>query len=125
MFLPIEANSVRSYYFELSRSIRQGCPLVVALFLIAVESLHYLLQDSSLSLKVLEPLLLIGDEISNIKFFDNTTIIFSLEEVNMKHLMIKLGLLCDSLGIIISISKSILLGWNLTILPRCQKFTIN
>ena len=46
----VEINGVRSEFFSLTRSIRQGCPLAPSLFVIASDSLHYLLNYSSLSI---------------------------------------------------------------------------
>ncbi|XP_059067565.1 uncharacterized protein LOC131858359 [Cryptomeria japonica] len=48
----IEVNGSLSSSIMLSRSIRQGCPLAPALFIIASDALFYLLRDNSLSPKV-------------------------------------------------------------------------
>lgn len=48
----IEINGSISDPFPLSRSIRQGCPLTPALFVIVVEALYYILRDDSLSPEV-------------------------------------------------------------------------
>ena len=48
----VEINGVRSEFFSLTRSIRQGCPLSPSLFVIASDDLHYLLRDSSLSVSM-------------------------------------------------------------------------
>lgn len=45
----IEVNGSLSHNFQLSRSIRQGCPLAPVLFVIASDALYYLLRDNSLS----------------------------------------------------------------------------
>jgi len=63
----VDVNGHRSHYFELSRSIRQGCPLALSLFVIASDAFHYLLHDNSLSHRIHGPLLPNGKEISNIK----------------------------------------------------------
>ena len=48
----MEINGVRSEFFSLTTSIRKGCPLAPSLFMIASNSLHYLLKNSSLSLSL-------------------------------------------------------------------------
>ncbi|XP_059067729.1 secreted RxLR effector protein 78-like [Cryptomeria japonica] len=48
----IEVNGVTSQPFKLGRSIRQGCHLAPALFVIAYDVLFYLLRENSLSPKV-------------------------------------------------------------------------
>ncbi|XP_059076993.1 uncharacterized protein LOC131876187 [Cryptomeria japonica] len=50
----IDVNGSLSSSIMLSRSIRQGCPLAPALFVIASDALFYLFRDNSLSPKILE-----------------------------------------------------------------------
>ena len=110
--MALEVNGNRSECFESSRSIRQGCPLAPALFVIVAEALHYLLRDESILPKVCGPLLPNGDELSNMKFANDTSILFELIEENMYHLMTKLDQFYVASGSKISIDKSIILGWD-------------
>lgn len=48
----VEVNGSLSQPIPLSRSIRQGCPLAPALFVISSDALFYLLTDDTLSPKV-------------------------------------------------------------------------
>ena len=120
----VEVNGGRSHCFELSRSIRQGCPLAPTLFVIATEALHYLLRDDILSPKVRGPLLPNMQEISKIQFVDDTTILFKLDENNMKCLIMKLDLFMAS-GSKIFVAKSILLGWDPNPPLWCDKYGIS
>lgn len=106
----VEVNGLRSQCFELSRSIRQGCPLAPPLFFVAAEALHYLLRDETLSQRVQGLRLPNGQEISNVKFVDDTAILFILEEDNMRWLMVKLDFFCIAYGSKILVTKSVLLG---------------
>ncbi|XP_059077154.1 uncharacterized protein LOC131876266 [Cryptomeria japonica] len=48
----VKINDSRSQTISLSRSIRQGCPLARALFVIAIDAMYYFLRESSSSHKV-------------------------------------------------------------------------
>lgn len=48
----VEVNGLKSDNIILSRSIRQGCPLASALFVLATDAMHYILKDFNLSPKV-------------------------------------------------------------------------
>ncbi len=62
----VDVNGHMSHSFKLSRSIKQGCPLALALFFITTKALYYLLHDNFLSHRIHGPLLPNGQEISNI-----------------------------------------------------------
>ena len=79
--------------------------------MIASDALHYLLRDSSLSPRVRGVLLPNNEEVANVQFADDTSILLYLEETNMTYLMEKLDTFCLAFGSKISISKSIMLGW--------------
>ena len=79
--------------------------------MIAAEALHYLLRDESISPRVFGLLLPNADEILNVQFADDTSILFELTQENMHHLIAKLDLFCIALGSKISIAKSIIMGW--------------
>ena len=81
--------------------------------MIASDSLHYLLRDSSLSLspRVRGILLANNEEVANVQFVDDTLILLYLEETNMTYLIEKLDTFCVAFGSKISISKCIMLGW--------------
>ncbi|XP_059069967.1 uncharacterized protein LOC131859829 [Cryptomeria japonica] len=108
----IEVNGVLSPSFPLGRSIRQGCPLAPALFVIASEALYYILRDSSLSLEVRGIFLPNDEELINCQFADDTALFFELTKNNFKNLQGKLDVFCSASGARISHAKSICLGWD-------------
>lgn len=108
----VGVNGVRSDFFELSRSIKQGCPLSPSLFVLAKDSLHYLLRYDTLSPRMKGIHHPRDHEVSNIQFANDITILMKLEEGNMEMLMTKLDLFCQASSSKISIAKSIMLGWN-------------
>ena len=61
----LEVNGNKFEFFELSISIKHGCPLAPTLFVIIAKALHYLLRDDSISPKVIGPILPNMEEISN------------------------------------------------------------
>lgn len=107
----VEVNGSLSDPFLLGRSIRQGCPLAPALFVIVVESLFYILRDSSYSLDVRGLYLPNNEELLNSHFADDTAIFLELSENNFKNLQVKLDLFCVISSAKISQAKSICLGW--------------
>ena len=52
-----------------------------------------------------------NQEVANVWFVDDTSILLYLEETNMTYLMEKLDTFCLASGSKISLSKSIMLGW--------------
>lgn len=62
----VEFNGLSSKSFCLSRSIRQSFSIVPPLFVIVVDSLHYILRDDSLSPKVRGNMLPHKEEINNV-----------------------------------------------------------
>ena len=120
----MEINGVRSEFFSLTRSIRQGCPLAPSLFMIASDSLHYLLRDNSLSPCVRGILLPNNQEVANVWFVDDISILLYLEETNMTYLMEKLDTFYLASGSKISISKSIMLRWTKEPLVWWSKFDL-
>lgn len=86
----VEVNGSKSDNFNLSRSIRQGCPLTPAIFVIVVDVLYYLLRDNSFFAKVQGVSLSNGEGLSNIHFSNDTTILGKLEEDNLCDVMHKL-----------------------------------
>ena len=107
----IEINGSISDSFPLSRSIRQGCPLAPALFVIAAEALYYILRDDTLSPEVRGLYLPNNEELINSHLADDTAVFFELTDNNLKNLQIKLDLFCTISGVKISQAKSICLGW--------------
>lgn len=73
--------------------------------------MHYILKDCNLSPKVKGIALPNKEEIRNIQFADDTTIIFSLEEENLTHLLHNIEIFCKASGSRIALHKSTLLGW--------------
>ncbi|XP_057849360.2 uncharacterized protein LOC131060216 [Cryptomeria japonica] len=107
----VEINGILSPSFPLSRSIRQGCPLAPALFVISSEALFYILRDASLSPVVKGISLPNNDMLINCQFADDTALFFELSEENFSVLKGKLDLFCSASGARISPAKSICLGW--------------
>lgn len=62
----VEVNGCKSNRIILSRSIRQSCPLIPALFVIVVDALYYLLRDNSLSPRVRGVTLPNGEDLTNV-----------------------------------------------------------
>lgn len=82
----VEINGVKYDRFFLSRSIRKGCSLALALYIIVADALYYLLRDYSTSSGVDEIKLPNGRNLSNIQFADDTTILTKLKEENLNAL---------------------------------------
>lgn len=106
----IEINGCLTVEFELQRSIRQDCSLAHTLFVIVVDALHYILRDNHLTPKVNGLVLPNKQELINLQFVDDTTLMVKLEEENVRHLMGKLDFLEKAIGSRISKSKSIMLS---------------
>ncbi|XP_057834805.2 secreted RxLR effector protein 78-like [Cryptomeria japonica] len=70
----VEVNGSLTQNISLGKSIRQGCPLAPALFVIAADALFYILRDSTISPKVQGILLPNGEELINAQFSDDTTL---------------------------------------------------
>ena len=107
----IEINGFLSNPIPLSRSIRQGCPLAPALFVIASDALYYILRDDTISPKVNGISLPDNSELLNIQFADDTSLFLELSCLNIQLLNLKLELFETISGARISKSKSIMLGW--------------
>ena len=106
----IEINGLLSNPIPLSRSIRQGCPLAPALFVIASDALFYILRDNTISPKVNGILLPDNSETLNIQFVDDTSLFLELSCLNIQHLNQKLELFEAISDARISKSKSVMLG---------------
>lgn len=107
----VEVNGSLSQPIPLSRSIRQGCPLAPALFVIASDALFYLLRDDTLSPKIHGIKMSDDSELLNIQFVDDTALFLELSRHNIDSLNQKLATFGRASGAHISNSKSILLGW--------------
>ncbi|XP_059064555.1 uncharacterized protein LOC131856693 [Cryptomeria japonica] len=108
----IDINGSLSAPFPLGRSIRQGCPLAPALFVIAFEALFYILRDNTLSPAVKGITLPDNKELINCQFVDDTTLFHEVFEDNFVAMTHKLNFFCKISGAKLSRSKSICLGWN-------------
>ncbi|XP_057826434.1 secreted RxLR effector protein 78-like [Cryptomeria japonica] len=82
----VEVNNSLSQNITLSRSIRQGCPLAPALFIIAANALFYILRDSTISPNVQGIKLLNGEELINAQFANDMTLFIELNKPNMEAL---------------------------------------
>ncbi|XP_059070148.1 secreted RxLR effector protein 78-like [Cryptomeria japonica] len=74
----VEVNGSLSQNITLGRSIRQGCPLAPALFVIAAGALFYILRDSTISPNVKGIKLPNGEELINGQFADDTTLFIKI-----------------------------------------------
>lgn len=108
----IEINGSLSSTISLSRSIRQGCPLAPALFIIASEALGFLLKDNSLSPCIRSIMLPDDSQLLNLQFTDDTSLFLELSKTNFENLHLKFQDFSDITGAKISQAKSILLGWD-------------
>jgi hypothetical protein len=111
-YAQVDVNGSLSAPFPLGRSIRQGCPLAPALFVISSEALYYILRDSTLSPIVKGITLPDNNELINCQFADDTAIFFEASESNFDAMISKLNFFCKISGARLSQSKSICLGWN-------------
>lgn len=107
----VEVNQCKSNYLILSRSIRKECQLTPTLFVIEEDKLYYLLRDNSLSPRVWGINLPNGEDLINVQFVDDTSILVELDETNLGGLMINLDLFCRAFGSKVSLPTSIILGW--------------
>ncbi|XP_057851145.2 uncharacterized protein LOC131061466 [Cryptomeria japonica] len=108
----IDVNGSLTNPIPLSRSIRQGCPLAPALFVIASDALHYILKDDTISPKVRGITLPNDSELLNIQFADDISLFLELSYDNLICLCNKLDMFGKASGAHISSSKSIMLGWS-------------
>lgn len=108
----IEVNGIRSSNFTLTRSIRQGCPLTPALFVLAADAMFYLLKDSSITPPVRGISLPNKKEICNVQFVDDIAILIKLEEENLAALLKNIDIFCLASDSMIAMHKSNLLGWD-------------
>ncbi|XP_059070573.1 uncharacterized protein LOC131040178 [Cryptomeria japonica] len=106
----VEVHGIRSPNFALTRLIRQGCPLALALFVLVVDAMFYILKDFSITPPVKAISLPNRDEIVNIQFADDTAILLNLEEDNLDALLKNIELFCLASGSRIALHKSSLLG---------------
>lgn len=107
----VEVNGALSHPIPLSRSIRQGCPLAPALFVIASDALYYLLRDDTLSPRGQGITMPDDFELINIQFVDDTSLFLKLSKHNIDSLNQKLDIFGRASGARISNTKSILLRW--------------
>lgn len=106
----MEINGTLTNSVLLGRSIRQGFPLALALFVIATEVLYFLLRDNMVSPKVRGLILPNDNELINIHFYDDTTIFINLKEENFNNLVKKLNIFSVAFGAKVSKPKSTLLS---------------
>ncbi|XP_059078008.1 uncharacterized protein LOC131876588 [Cryptomeria japonica] len=121
----VELNGIRSSNLALTRSIRQGCPLALALFVLVVDAMFYLLKDSSTTSPIRGISLPNKEEIYNVQFVDDTTLLIKLEEENLAALMKNIDLFCLASGSKISMHKSNLIGWDDNPPGWLSKFSLN
>ena len=107
----VNVNGSLSDPFPLVRSIRQGCPLAPALFVIASKALFYILRDNTLSPTVKGITLSDDKDLINCQFADDTFLFFEASESNFKAMISKLNFFCKISRARLSHSKSICLGW--------------
>lgn len=110
-FAQIDVNGSLSSSIMLSRSIRQGCPLAPTLFVIASDTLFYLLRDNSLSPKVNGIRIPDDNELMNIQFADDTPLSLELIKQNMDNLNLKIQCFWSISRARISKTKSTFLSW--------------
>ncbi|XP_059074828.1 uncharacterized protein LOC131874899 [Cryptomeria japonica] len=108
----VDINGSLSEPFPLTRSIRQGCPLAPALFVIASEALTYILTDDTLSPAVKGITLPNNEDLSICQFADDTSLFIKMEDDNFNCLTKKLDLFCSISGAKLSQAKCICLGWD-------------
>lgn len=95
----------------LSRSMRQGCRLASVLFVFVVDVMYYVLQDCNMTPRVKVISLPNKEEIINVQFADDTTILLVLEEENLSSLLHNIEIFGKSSRSKIALHKFTLLGW--------------
>ena len=108
----VEVNGTKLEPFELSRSMRQACPLTPALYVSAADALLYLLRDHTLSPRVSGVLPPKSEDLTNIQLVHDMKTIVQLSESNVYNLRIKLNLFYNASKSQVSLSKSVMLGWD-------------
>lgn len=83
-----------------------SCPLVIEIY-----SLYFFLRDDTLSPRVKGVRLPNNKELINVQFVNDTAVILELEEKTFDAFMAKMDLIFEALGRKVSLSKSIMLGW--------------
>lgn len=111
-YAQVDVNGSLSTPFPLGRSIRQGCPLASALFVIASEALFYILRDNTLSPVVKGNILPNNKGIINCQFAYDTSLFHEAFEENFVAMTNKLNFFCKISGARLSHAKSIFLGWD-------------
>ncbi|XP_059067644.1 secreted RxLR effector protein 78-like [Cryptomeria japonica] len=107
----VEINGSLSQTIKLNRSIRQGCPLAPALFVIVAGALYYILRDFTISPKVEGVKLPNGSELINSQLADDTTLFIELTKQNMEAFECKIKFLGEISGAKISQAESTMPGW--------------
>ena len=97
-YAQVDVNGSLSAPFPLGRSIRQGCPLAPALFVISSEALYYILRDNTLSPIVKGITLLDNNDLINCQFADDTAIFFEAFKSNFDAMISKLNFFCKISG---------------------------
>ncbi|XP_059077987.1 secreted RxLR effector protein 78-like [Cryptomeria japonica] len=99
---PVEVNGSLSQNITLSKSIRQGCRLAPALFVIASDARYYILRDLTISPNAKGVKLPNGEELIDAQFVDDMTLFIELSKPNMEALEGKIKFLGEISGAKIS-----------------------
>lgn len=121
----VEINESLSHIILLSRSIKHGCPLAPAFFFIVVDAMFYLLKETSCYPKVKGITLPNNMDLVNVQLVDDTTFFLKLEEEKFSSLLCKLRIFCEALGAKVLAPKSILLGWDESLLNGSPNLNSN
>ena len=110
----IEINGETSESIPLGRSIRQGCPLAPALYVIAADAMNYILKSTKFGHPIKGISLPNNDDLLVDQFADDTTLFVNMEEENFDRVLSRIELFCRASGAKIAPHKSIILGWDNT-----------
>ena len=110
----IEINGEISESIPLGRSIRQGCPLAPALYVIAADAMNYILKSTEFGPPIKGISLPNNDELLVDQFADDTALFVNMEEENFDRVVSRIELFCKASGAKIAPHKSVILGWDNT-----------
>ncbi|XP_057825619.1 uncharacterized protein LOC131037482 [Cryptomeria japonica] len=108
----VEINGDMSEAIPLRRSIRQGCPIAPALFVIIADALYYILRALKLGPSIKGLTLPNDDNLINAQFANDIALFLALFEDNFDNAMERLQFFCLASGAKIAPHKSTIFGWS-------------
>ena len=110
----IEINGEISESIPLGRSIRQGCPLALALYVIVADAMNYILKSTKFGPPIKGISFPNNDKLLVDQFADDTTPFMNMEEEIFDRVISRIELFCRASGAKIAPHKYVILGWDNT-----------